>query len=352
MPGESMTPRERWLAVLQRRIPDRVPTDYWATDETHARLKAHLGIADDDRLYEHLHIDRPYTVSPRYVGPALKADQDVFGIRYRMMDYGSGAYRETVTHPLACYNTLEEIEREYRWPSPDWWAYDHMPRQIQRYERSPIRGGGSEPFLTYKDLRGDTQAYMDLILHPEIVHFCLDRLFDLAYVNTQRIYEAIPGQVMISYVAEDMGSQSSLLFSPAQIRTFLLPRMLRMMNLVHEAGAFVFYHSDGAVRPILPDMLAAGIDVLNPIQWRCAGMDRAGIKADFGDRIVLHGGVDNQQTLPFGSAEDVREEVVENIRVMGDGGGYILAPCHNIQAITPMENIVAMYDEAHISGWY
>ncbi len=352
MPRESMTSRERWLAVLQHRVPDRVPTDYWTTDEAHARLKAHLNIADDERLYERLHIDRPFTVTPRYIGPCLGADEDVYGIRYRMVDYGAGAYREAVSNPLAGYTSVADIQAHYQWPSPDWWAYDDLPAQVRGHERSPIRGGGSEPFLTYKDLRGDEQAYMDLILNPEIVHYCLDRLFDLAYENTLRIFEAIPGQVMITYVAEDMGGQSSLLFSPAQIRTFLLPRMKRIMVLTHQAGAYVFYHSDGAVRPILPDMIATGIDVLNPIQWRCAGMERAGLKADFGSQVVLHGGVDNQQTLPFGSVEAVRSEVRENIRVLGAGGGYVLAPCHNIQAITPPENIVAMYDEAHASGRY
>jgi uroporphyrinogen decarboxylase len=352
MPKESMTPRERWLAVLQHRVPDRVPTDYWTTDEAHTRLKAYLGIADDDSLYDRLHIDRPYSVGPRYVGPPLSADEDVYGIRYRMVDYGAGAYREAVTNPLAGYGSIAEIEASYHWPSPDWWAYDHLPEQIRGHEASPIRGGGSEPFLTYKDLRGDEQAYMDLILNPEIVHYCLDRLFELAYQNTLRIYEAIPDQVMITYIAEDMGGQSSLLFSPAQIRTFLLPRMKRMMTLAHQAGAYVFFHSDGAVRPIIPDMITTGIDVLNPIQWRCAGMERDGLKADFGSQIVLHGGVDNQQTLPFGSVTEVREEVIENIRVLGAGGGYILAPCHNIQSITPPENVVAMYDEAHASGWY
>ncbi|MHB1318121.1 MAG: uroporphyrinogen decarboxylase family protein, partial [Anaerolineae bacterium] len=312
----------------------------------------HLGIADDQALYDRLHIDRPFTVGPRYIGPPLSSDEDVFGIRYRMMDYGAGAYREAVANPLAGFSTVAEIEVQYRWPSPDWWTYDHLREQIRGREAMPIRGGGSEPFLTYKDLRGDEQAYMDLILNPEIVQYCLDRLFELAYQNTLRIYEAIPGQVMITYVAEDMGSQSSLLFSPAQIRSFLLPSMKRMMTLAHEAGAYVFFHSDGAVRPILPDMIATGIDVLNPIQWRCAGMEREGLKADFGSQVVLHGAVDNQYTLPFGSAADVRNEVIENIRVLGAGGGYILAPCHNIQAITPPENVVAMYDEAHASGWY
>ena len=128
--------------------------------------------------------------------------------------------------------------------------------------------------------------------------------------------------------------------------------MARMMDLAHQAGAYVFFHSDGAVRRILPDMITTGIDVLNPIQWRCDGMDRSGLKADFGDQIILHGAVDNQQTLPFGTVEDVRSEVIQNIEILGAGGGYILAPCHNIQAITPPENTIAMYTEAFASGWY
>ena len=191
---------------------------------------------------------------------------------------------------------------------------------------------------------------MDLAINPDIVAYCLDKLFDFAYENTTRIYEAIPGKVNVSYVAEDMGSQESLLFSPRQIRTFLIPRMKRMIDLAHSAGAYVFFHSDGAVRKIIPDMIAAGIDVLNPIQWRCAGMEREGLKRDFGSQIVFHGGVDNQQTLPFGSVDDVSDEVVANIEILGKGGGYIIAPCHNIQANTPPENVVTMYETGYQHG--
>jgi uroporphyrinogen decarboxylase len=157
---------------------------------------------------------------------------------------------------------------------------------------------------------------------------------------------------MISYVAEDLGSQEGLLFSLEHIREFLLPRMKRMMDLVHEAGAFVFHHSDGAVRDIIPDMIEIGIDVLNPVQWRCRGMEREGLKRDFGDKLVFHGAVDNQYTLAFGSVEEVRQEVLDNLRIFGEGGGYILAPCHNIQAVSPPENIVAMYETAYENGWY
>jgi uroporphyrinogen decarboxylase len=127
--------------------------------------------------------------------------------------------------------------------------------------------------------------------------------------------------------------------------------MKRTIDLSHQGGAFVFHHNDGAIRRIIPDMIAAGIDVLNPIQWRCGGMEREALKRDFGAKLVFHGGMDNQRTLPFGSVEDVRREVLDNLRVLGAEGGYILAPCHNIQALTPPENIVAMYETCYEHGW-
>lgn len=351
MPRASMTPKERWLAVLAHQTPDRLPMDYWATPEATSSLMRHLGVATEREMFDRLHIDYLVNVGPRYVGPPLAPGTDIYGVQHKDVDYGSGLYSESFSHPLASFNSVEEIEAAYTWPSIDWYDYSVIPQQIQGQEDRAVRGGGSEPFLTYCTLRGLEQAYMDLVINPEIVHYCLDKLFDFAYENTARIYEAIPGKVNISYVAEDMGSQESLLFSPRQIRTFLIPRMKRMIDLAHSAGAYVFFHSDGAVRKIIPDMIAAGIDVLNPIQWRCTGMDREGLKRDFGSQIVFHGGVNNQQTLPFGSEADVRDEVIANINILGEGGGYIMAPCHNIQAITPPENIVAMYKTGFEYGW-
>ncbi|NLE45788.1 MAG: uroporphyrinogen-III decarboxylase-like protein [Chloroflexi bacterium] len=369
MAKETMTPRERWLAVLTRQRPDRVPIDYWATTEASAKLIRHLGlshqserriIADLDRgdreLLEEalnlLHIDFVVHATPRYEGPKLPEHTDVFGCRYQDVDYGTGIYSECVYHPLATYRSVDEIERNYIWPDPDFWVYDDIAQQVRGYETHPIRGGGSEPFLIYKNLRGQEQALMDLVLNPEIVHYCLDKLFDLAYENTVRIFEQIPGQVMLTYVAEDMGGQDDLMISPAHIREFLVPRMKRMIDLSHEAGAFVFHHNDGNCRRIIPDMIEAGIDILNPIQWRSNNMDRESLNRDFGDQVVFHGAVDNQYTLPFGTIDEVRQEVMDNLRVLGDGGGYILAPCHNIQAVGPAENVVAMYHACLEYGWY
>jgi uroporphyrinogen decarboxylase len=126
--------------------------------------------------------------------------------------------------------------------------------------------------------------------------------------------------------------------------------MRRMIQLAHEAGVYVFTHSDGAIRKIIPELIEIGIDLLNPIQWRCKGMERDGLKRDFGDRLIFHGGVDNQQTLPFGTVDDVRREVIDNMEIMGRGGGYILAPCHNIQSVSPVENIIAMYETGYEYG--
>jgi uroporphyrinogen decarboxylase len=93
-------------------------------------------------------------------------------------------------------------------------------------------------------------------------------------------------------------------------------------------------------------MIGLGIDLLNPLQWRCPGMERERLKTEFGPHVVLHGGMDNQYTLPFGTVGEVRREAEDNLRILGAGGGYILAPCHNIQAITPVENVLAMYETA------
>jgi uroporphyrinogen decarboxylase len=347
---EEMTPKERWLSVLRGREPDRVPMDYWATDEVTDILKQHLGCRSLREMYDRLHIDAVISVEPEYVGPPISEDTDVFGCRYRNVEYGTGVYRECVYHPLAQYETLKEIEKSYSWPDVELYDYSGIPDQIKGWEGYPIRGGGSEPFLDYKNLRGQEQAFIDLFLNPDIVHYCLDMMFDFCHENTRLIYEQIPGEVAFSYVAEDLGSQTGLLMSPAMIHEFLLSRMRRMIDLAHRHGVYVFFHSDGAIREIVPDIIEAGVDVLNPIQWRCRGMEREGLKRDFGGEVVFHGGMDNQHTLPFGSEEEVRREVRDNLEILGEGGGYILAPCHNIQPITPLGNILAMFDEGYKRG--
>ena len=351
MSKETMTPLERWQAVLQRQTPDRVPMDYWGTDEASEKLMKHLGCSTREDALKKLHVDFSIWVSPRYAGPPLPPQTDAFGIRYTKVDYGLGIYNEATWHPLAQYNSVEEIEQHYVWPNPDWWDYEILHQQIKGFDDYPVRGGLSEPFLIYKDLRGQEQAMLDMMVNPEMVEYCLEKLFELAYQNSLRTFETIPGRVTYTDVAEDMGWQQDLMYSPKHIRRFFFPGMKRMIELARQAEIVVFHHNDGSIIKILPELVNLGIEVLNPIQWRAKNMERETLKQQFGDKLIFHGGMDNQYTLPFGNVEKVRQEVVDNLRILGQGGGYILAPCHNIQSITPVENILAMYETCYEAGW-
>jgi len=351
MPKETMTSKERWLRTLKREKVDRIPMDYWATGEVNEKLMKHFRTDDMDKILKDLHVDLPVGVGASYKGPKLPPDTNVYGLKYRMVDYGTGAYSEAANHPLAEFKTVEEIKKNYKWPSPDWYDYSGIKKQIEGKDGRVISGGGSEPFLLYKWLRGDEQAFIDLIENPDIVHYCMGQMYELAYQNTLRIFEQIPGKVDITYIAEDVGGQEDLLYSPQQIREFFFPHMKRMIKLTKEAGSHVFYHSDGAIRKIIPGLIEIGIDVLNPIQWRCKDMDKKRLMKDYGDKLVFHSAVENQKILPFGTVEEVRKEVIENIEIFGQKGGYILGPCHNLQAVTPVENIIEMYKTGYEYGW-
>ena len=345
-----MTPKERWRAVMERRPVDRVPTDYWATGEVTHALKKHFDLRTDLDLWQKLGIDRNVGIGPALRDPHSEERDgaNVWGLRHVRIAYagGAGTYDEVVQSPLAGAETVQEIE-SYPWPDPSWCDYGSIPDQCREWKDYPIVGGSYEPFLLYTSLRGREQALEDLVVNPQIVEATLERIFEYHLEVISKTLEAAGGQVDFVYVAEDLGTQDSTIMSPGHFRRFLKPHMARMVELAHTYGAWAFHHDDGACWPLLPELCDIGIDVLNPIQWRCGNLDRRWLKREFGSRLVFHGAVDNQYTLPFGTVDEVRQEVRDNLEMLGDGGGYILAPCHNLQPITPIENILAMYDEAH-----
>ena len=347
-----MSPRERWLALFANERPDRIPTDYWATDEVTARLQRELRCGSKEDLYVRLNIDGLVTIEAPETRPHPQGDPaaDIWGLRRSPIDYGGGVYDEFANHPLSAAATVEEIEA-YPWPDPADHDFDAFRQALAAAPRHRIiRVGNYEPFLLYCAMRGMEQAMMDLVAEPEIAAAALERIFDYHYRLNQRLFEIGRGRIDVTYVAEDLGGQSALLFSVPQIRRFILPNQKKMADLARSFGIHVFYHTDGAARDIIPDLIqVTGIEVLNPIQWRCQGMEREGLVRDFGRDLIFHGAIDNQQTLPFGSPADVRNEVRENIRIFS-GSRWICAPCHNLQPVTPTENILALYETIHRDG--
>jgi uroporphyrinogen decarboxylase len=347
-----MTPRERWLAILAGETPDRIPTDYWATDEITDRLFHELHCSSQEDLYNRLNIDGVLQIDPprtRLHHPD-DPEADIWGLRKADIAYGGGTYQEFANHPLSHFTSVEEVHA-YSWPDPDEVDYEAYRQQIERAPRHRIiRSCDYEPFLLYCALRGMEQAMMDLLVEPDIARAALDHIFQYHYAVNQRTFEIGKGRVELTYVAEDLGGQTALLFGISQIREFILPNQKKMADLARSYGIHVFYHTDGAAYDIIPDLInVTGIEILNPIQWRCPGMEREKLVRDFGDRIAFHGAVDNQQTLPFGTPDDVRNEVLDNIRIFS-GARWICAPCHNLQPVTPTANIVALYETIHEYG--
>jgi len=348
----SMTPRQRWLALLNKEPVDRIPTDYQATPEVTARLMRDLGCGDEQGLWRRLCVDKRHVVEPQWRPAHARGDPqaDPWGVRFRKADYGSGTYDEPCHHPLAGAQTPDDVHA-HPWPSPDDFDYGPITRAVEESEGYwPIHSGCYEPFLLYGYMRGLQLAFEDLALRPELAEAILGRIFDFHYEHHRRIFEAGRGRIDLTWVAEDLGAQTGPLISLATYRRFLLPNQVKMAGLARRFGVHVMYHTDGAARLFLPDLIErVGIEILNPIQWRCRGMERERLVRDFGQRVIFHGSIDNQQTLAFGSVDDVVAEVRESVEIYR-AARWICAPCHNLQPITPTENIVAMYETIHALG--
>lgn len=351
-----MTPRERMLTALDGGQPDRVPLDIWATAEVWAGLRAHLGVQDVGAIRQRLHIDGFNSVGPRYIGPPIpRCEPDVtldyWGMKYRTQAYPGGIYSEQFHYPLASAQTLADLD-DYPWPQVDWFDFSTVREQCEQRRDLPIMAGYAAPFYFFNKLRGLEQSLLDLAAEPELSHAIIDRLGDFFYSFSERLFEAGEGLIDITQLTDDFGAQWGLLISLGMFDEYFLPHYRRLADLMHDHQVRIFHHDDGAMWDLIPRLIDLGVCVINPIQYRCGDLDLGWLKQTYGDRLAFHGGIDNQEVLPFGTVEEVKAEVRRCLSTLGRGGGYICAPCHNLQAISPVENILAMYDTAWEEGVY
>jgi len=207
--------------------------------------------------------------------------------------------------------------------------------------------GGWAPVISRVfELFGMQKALLHVYDRPDLIHATIERTADYYYELYDTALQAAEGGIQIIGFGDDFATQRDLLLKPAMWRDFCLEPLARLFSLGKKHGAYVFFHSCGAVRSILPDLIEIGVDILFPIQPNAWGMDHKELKAEFGDRLAFWGGIDVQHLLPFGTPEQVRRAVRERIEVLGAGGGYILSSSHNLLKAFPLENILAMYDEA------
>ena len=181
---------------------------------------------------------------------------------------------------------------------------------------------------------------------PEIANAILDCLTTVFVGMNKRMFDAANGKLDICFMGDDYGTQQGMMISPDSWRKTVKPHLARVDAQAEDYGMITMHHSCGGIVPIIPDLIEIEVDLLDPIQVRAVGMDPAALKADFGNKMTFHGAIDTQQTMPYGSEAQVRAEVRERIKVLGDGGGYILTGSHDLLDDVPTANILAMYREA------
>ncbi len=353
-----MNSRQRVLAAVEHRQPDRVPIALDFAPEVRQRLRERLGLGESEfrqwsgEDFAGVRPTYPAAASPRaYADPTIEVTADgkyldIFRVPFRPVRVGSQTYMElTGEPPLADCQGLEELEA-FPWPKADDWDYSAIPSALAA-EADRATWGHSRGFFEIAHfMRGMEGFLTDLALRPELACALMDHIADYLLERSRRILSAGGGAFAVFEYNDDVASQRGLFISPAMWREHLKCRMARFCRLARQFGAKLRYHCCGSARAIIPDLIEIGVDILNPVQPLAAGMDPFELKRCFGENITFHGGIDIQQLLPKASPRQVRKHVRRMIDVVGRDGGYILGPSHAIQSDVPLENIIAMVEEA------
>ena len=384
---ETMTSRERVLAALDHRVPDRVPIDLGGNQtgihkDAYAALVAHLGRDEEivildavqqlarpsEAVLKRLRVDTRYVfagAAAGFDGKVVMAERDgrvwhdltdEFGIRWSMPD-DVPLYMDISLHPLA-EASIEDLDR-YPWPRGD------DPGRFEGLRDRALAIRRDTPFAVVSGisgviyeicwyLRGLERWLMDTVEHPAFCEALLDRTLAFWMDWFRAFLDETADAVDVIMIGDDLAGQGGPLFNPAFYRAVVKPRQKKLVQYIRSrTSAKIWYHTCGACRTYISDLMDNGIDVLNPVQISATGMEPAGLKADFGDRLAFWGGgIDAQHVLPEADPGTIREHVARNLAAFKPNGGYVFNNVHNIQGGVPPENILALFDAAFEHGFY
>jgi len=343
-----MTSKERVLAAIHHRRPDRTPIQAYLTPEIEERLRAHFGNKD---VLSELGVDLR-SVAPVYTGPTHPTPPgcdftDIWGVGFKRAQFPGGAYDEAAYLPFAGMTSLNEVEA-YPWPNADLFDYSTIAAQCDRHANYAVCCGhaGIPDILNGVSRgRGMEQVVIDIMMEDPVGVAIIDKRCAILHDVCKRVLEAGGGRIDILCLGEDCGNQLGPMFPLDVFDRFFRPRLQRFYDLAHAFGARVMMHSCGNTRRLMPRFIEMGLDVLDAMQPEPPGMVPEEIKAQYGHRLTFCGLISTQQTLPFGTEATCRREARHRLRLF-DQGGYIFSPAHCIQPDTPLENIFAIYEEA------
>jgi uroporphyrinogen decarboxylase len=378
--GLTMTHRERILAALKHKVPDRVPLDLGGTGATtitvkaHERLRAHLGlpsepppvsfsvrsttVVPDEAILRRFDIDaRPLRLGDPLGRPERKLSEDTL-----LDEWGVTWARHAGTHFINadgpfCHladPTLKDLEK-FDWPDPaDPGRFQGLRERAKKLHEETdyavILNFNVGIVHQCQYLRGYAMWLEDLLLRPVFAEALLDRTADVFIQISNRALQEAGEYVDLVMYGDDIATQNATLFRPDLYRRMIKPRHKAMANAIKRHGKPILFHSCGSVYALIRDLIDVGIDALNPVQVSAADMDTERLKREFGSELAFWGGIDAHRVLPTGTPAEVREEVKRRIDHLHANGGYVLCGVHNLQPEVPPENIVAMYEAALAYG--
>lgn len=343
-----MNSRERFYSALEYKGYDRPPTRHYGTPEINRELMDYFGVL----TYEELQLkvgDDFRSVEPAYVGPELKTFDDgswegLYGERYTNYSFGKGTYPEAIFLPYQSVTEVDELKK-FRFPSADWFDYSKIKADCEKYKGYVVYTGGAgiPDFMNgIARCRGVEQVLIDVATEDPVYLMLMEKRFEFMYEKYRRILEAGSGMVDVLCLGEDYGNQNGLMISPENFDRLFAQKMKAFFDLAHQYGAKTMMHCCGSCRELIPRFIELGLDILEVVQVDAAKMDITELHHDFFEKIAFCGSISVQDTLPYGTVNDVIREV-ELRKKLFSKGGMIIAATHDIQVGTPVANIVAMY---------
>jgi uroporphyrinogen decarboxylase len=385
-----MNSRERIFKALNHEEPDRVPFDLagstWTgiTNKAYQNLRRYLGMEEEDPVWsdviqqivipDEAMLDK-LNVDTRGVFPLTSHNWDVYSKLKDLGDYfeyfdewgfthhfpKKGHWFSLVKHPMETVDfEAEGLVESYHWPDAANRLRFHGLRnkavEFRKQDKIVMtKGLCAGLFEMHQRVRGMENAMLDPFLFPVNSDKVIGKLADLKMEFWDACLDELGDVVDIVGEGDDYGTQQSQLISPDQFREYYKPHFSRVLSFIKKKAPHIklLFHSCGNVRPLIPDLIEMGVDILNPVHINATGMEPVQLKKDFGKDICFWGGgVDTQKVLPSGTVQEVQDDVHRNIEALASGGGFVFATVHNIQAEVPPENITAMFDALHTVGMY
>ncbi len=361
-----ITHKERVKYALAHKTPDRTPRDFSAEPAVWLQLMRYFGFSDKEELLRYFDIDIR-TISydqsafirkkgSNHTDPGklntwkyINVDGtwfDIWGARRKTVKNEFASYEELCEYPLAHAETLGDLDK-YDWPHLQDWDFEQLISVIDMINPNDeyyLRFRLGSVFETAWSLCGFDTFLENLLIHPEIPVAIMDIITEIHISNLNRIMDIAGDRIDMIYCYDDVAHQEGLLFSRALWAKTVGRFHQRIFQLARSCDKEVMYHCCGDICPLIPDFIKIGVTTLNPIQPGAISEDFNILKQKYGSLLSFHGGIDIQHLLPHASPSEVKAAVHDAQRILGKNGGYILAPSHHIQADTPINNILAMYE--------